>query len=314
MVKILRVEGMAANLVTYSELRDRGRSKAKIARMRRSKSIDSVWNGVYVEPPIELKYPESVHQLRAAGFLLKSKFGWTLSHWSAAIMHGLPGWNLPLDKVAVTAHSSSVRSHSTATTYRKSTALPADEVTIISGFKVTIIERTLLDIATTCSFAAAVVAIESALYHHRTSREALEKYFRSKRNLNNLPVVLKALAFASSASQSVLESRSRLFFNHFGLPMLEQQVVITTRSGRQYRVDFLWRGLKLIGEADGTSKLVGGTEREQWKRIRAQRDREEELRAEGYTFVRWGWNDLAKPVELNTRLESAFAQAQRLVA
>ena len=229
-------------------------------------------------------------------------------------MHELPGWSMPLDKVAVTAHAETVRSHSTVKTFRKSTTLPAHEVTTINGFKVTTIERTLLDVATTCGFAAAVVAIESALYHHRTSRESLEKYFRSKRNLNNLPVALKALAFAASGSQSVLESRSRLFFNHFGYPMPEQQVVITTRGGRQYRVDFLWRGLKLIGEADGTSKLVGGPEKEQWKRIRAQREREEALRAEGYTFVRWGWEDLAKPAELYARLESAFAQAQRLAA
>lgn len=221
---------------------------------------------------------------------------------------------MPMDKVAATVHAAKPRTYSTSSAYRRSTTLTADEITTISGLKVTTIERTLFDVSTTCGFAAAVVAIEFALYNHLVSRDLLDRYFGSKRNLNKLPEALKALAFASSRSQSVLESRSRLFFDHFGFPMPEQQVEITTRSGRKYRVDFLWRGLKLIGEADGKSKILDGTETEQASRLRNHWQREEDLRAEGYTFVRWSWEDLARPYELKARIENAFGQAQRLAA
>ena len=72
---------------------------------------------------------------------------------------------------------------------------------------------------------------------------------------------------------------------------------------------------ELIGEADGKAKIVGaGTTREQEKRLREHWRREEDLRAEGYTVVRWTWDDLANPHELRTRLESAFAQARRVAA
>lgn len=186
---------------------------------------------------------------------------------------------------------------------------------VIAGFKVTGIERTLLDVATTYGFSSAVVAIEAALYRHLVSKNVLVEYFGSKRNLKSMQAGISALTFASPASQSALESRSRLFFDHFGIAQPEQQVLITTRSGRQYRVDFLWRALKLIGEADGKAKIVGaGTTREQEKRLREHWRREQDLRAEGYTVVRWTWDDLATPDELRTRLESAFAQARHLAA
>lgn len=315
MAKILKLEDTNVCLVTRSELLDKGYTRGKIAHLLRKGELVRICNGVYLDPPVEVNYRESTHLLGCAGFMLSARRDWALSHWSAALMHGLPGWKLPLATTAVTMDSPTPRSMKGPTSYQRMTSLPADDVTIIAGFKVTGIERTLLDVGTTCGFAAAVVAIESALYKQLVRKHVLVEYFGSKRNLNNLPAGLKALAFASVLSESVLESRSRLFFEHFGIVQPEQQVLIHTRSGRKYRVDFLWRALKLIGEADGKAKIVGaGTTREQEKRLREHWRREEDLRAEGYTVVRWTWDDLANPHELRTRLESAFAQARRVAA
>lgn len=225
-----------------------------------------------------------------------------------------PPWGITLDKVSVARDSASSRSISTASNIRRFTSLPREDITTIAGFKVTGIERTLLDVSLTCGFAAAVVAIERALHQRLVSKHVLVEYYGSKRNLNNLPEGLKALAFASMLSESVLESRSRLFFDHFAIPIPEQQVTITARSGRRYRVDFLWRDIKLIGEADGKRKILEGAENEQSARLGKHWQREEDLRAEGYTFVRWGWDDLARPNELRARIGTAFLQAQRFAA
>lgn len=316
MPKILQLEESAVRLVTTRDLSDRGASKAKIARLVRAGKLVRICPGVYLEPPIDLQYVESKHVLRAAGFSLRTQCEWSLSHCSAALMHGLPALDIPLGKVVATRHSDTPRSGQTSVSIQHRRPLPAEEVVVIAGFKVTRLERTLLDVATTYGFSSAVVAIEAALYRHLVNKNVLVEYFESKRNLANLPAGIRALAFASPASQSALESRSRLFFDHFGIAQPEQQVLITTRSGRTYRVDFLWRALKLIGEADGKSKIVGagGTTREQEKRLREHWRREEDLRAEGYTVVRWTWDDLAKPDELRLRLESAFAQARRVAA
>jgi very-short-patch-repair endonuclease len=59
----------------------------------------------------------------------------------------------------------------------------------------------------------------------------------------------------------------------------------------KYRVDFLWRAQKIIGEADGLAKY-GSDEKAIRANLKAERVRERELQDAGYSIVRWMWDDI----------------------
>ncbi len=94
--------------------------------------------------------------------------------------------------------------------------------------------------------------------------------------------------FIDRASESVGESRSRVYLDRHGLPRPRLQVEIVV-DGRVYRPDFLWDNV--IGEFDGMVKYTGGGEATETVMI-AEKLREDALRAAGWIVVRWTWADL----------------------
>jgi very-short-patch-repair endonuclease len=97
---------------------------------------------------------------------------------------------------------------------------------------------------------------------------------------------------ADSRAESAFESVSRYRLSLGGLPRPEPQARI-----RKYRVDFLWRDQRVIGEADGLAKY-GTDERTVRARLRAERLRQRELEDAGYVFVRWMWEEIWHTPEL----------------
>lgn len=68
-------------------------------------------------------------------------------------------------------------------------------------------------------------------------------------------------------SESIAETRSRLYFGEYGLPKPDTQVEIFGDSGRfTGRVDFLWRELGVIGECDGFGKYFDGADEVETRR------------------------------------------------
>ncbi len=87
-----------------------------------------------------------------------------------------------------------------------------------------------------------------------------------------------------------MESESYAYFVEHRLPLPICQVSIQGRDGRFLgRVDFLWEAVRLVGEADGRLKYADADA------VYAEKRREDEIRAEGYGFIRWGKADLRTP-------------------
>ena len=90
------------------------------------------------------------------------------------------------------------------------------------------------------------------------------------------------------------------------MPLL--QVALVGASGARYIVDFYWPCLRLIGEFDGKSKyedpefLRGRTAAQA---LADEKYREDDLRAAGYSFSRWGWAVALSPARLATQLRRA---------
>lgn len=108
------------------------------------------------------------------------------------------------------------------------------------------------------------------------------------------------LCLADPRSESPLESLSRVRMFQLGLPMPELQVKFYDGSGFIGRVDFFWRQLGIIGEADGRLKFrvaegLRGNEAEEavWRAKR--RDdrllRHPEVRKVGH----WAWGEALNP-------------------
>lgn len=92
----------------------------------------------------------------------------------------------------------------------------------------------------------------------------------------------RAVAFADKLSESPLESISRVAFHEFGLPASQPQAWIKTEPV-MFRVDFLWREYRTIGEADGKAKYADPSV------IWDEKTRQEDISDLGFEFVRWTW-------------------------
>ena len=145
-------------------------------------------------------------------------------------------------------------------------------------------------------------AIGAGLASKPQLTEQVQRFADRKGGRAAAAVVVEADGRAESAFESV--SRYRLL--RAGLPRPELQV-----SVGNYRVDFLWKEQRVIGEADGLAKY--GTEDAQVRaKIRAERKRQRELEEAGYEIVRWLWDEIwHTPDVVAARIRRTFDKTAR---
>ncbi|MGO4385552.1 hypothetical protein [Specibacter sp. RAF43] len=120
--------------------------------------------------------------------------------------------------------------------------------------------------------------------------------------------VRRVLAVANGLSQSAGESWSRAIMIQHGFPTPRLQVPFRDARGLIGYPDFDWEEFKVLGEFDGQEKysqqrfLKGKTPAEA---VVAEKNRENRLRALGYTVVRWEYADLRHPERLVRLLHDA---------
>lgn len=119
----------------------------------------------------------------------------------------------------------------------------------------------------------------------------------------------RAVEFIDPLAESPLESWSRGHMIVHGLPMPLTQQVVTGADGRDYRVDFCWPELRVIGEADGMAKY-GETPFELHEAKRRELSRQRALEEAGWIIVRWTWDELARdPLAVIQRILNALRAA-----
>ena len=122
-------------------------------------------------------------------------------------------------------------------------------------------------------------------------------------NLRGGRALTAYVAQANPALENAFEALSWASFVLSGIALPECQRWVQGASGRWYRVDFLWPGLRLIGEADGAVKYGSAAE------VMAEKRRQADLEAAGYRFVRWIWEDVVPtPQAMIRRVEHAMAE------
>lgn len=290
-------------LITTTQLLADGMTPQRVSRAVSSRELVRLRPGFYVEGSARGLPREDKHLLNilAADAALGSP---VFSHASAALVHGLPSWGLPLAKVTVSANSRNPRTHTTRVMKHHSVVLPEDEVTCIGGLRVSSAARTVGDLARTVGRDASVAVADAALIRKLVVPGSLERVLDQSAGLAGVRKARAAMALVDGRSESVAETRSRLTFIDQGLPTPETQVnIFDTHGSRVARVDFLWREFGVIGECDGFGKYFDGADSaELRRRLGREKDRDAELLALGYRVLHWRWADLEQPRFLAERV------------
>lgn len=230
-----------------------------------------------------------------------------VSHISAAVLHGLPVWGVPLHRVQVTrARRSGARATDRVRVH--TAPLRADELAVVDGLAATDLARTVVDVARTVPFEQAVLVADAALASGRVDATELAEAVARVAGWPGSPSARRLVRFADGRSESVGESRSRVAIERAGLPRPVLQWDVRTRAGRVRRVDFGWPELGTVGEFDGRAKygrLLRPGE-DPAAAVYAEKLREDELRDEDLAVVRWGWADLDRFDVVAERLRRRF--------
>ena len=297
-------------LLTTDRLLSRGMTSHSLSRAVRSGDLIRLRPGFFVEKRARDLCRRDRHPLSvlATNTALDSP---VFSHASAALIHGLPDWGLPLRKVAVCDEGASPRSRSTdLTTFRIVPDL-AGEVTTVNGLRVTTPVRTVTDIAISTNRDACVAVADAALHGELVTRIALEESLEKSAGRRGIRRARHSLSLADGRAESVAETLSRLTFRDHGLPEPEIQVdIVNSRGIRVARVDFLWPEYGVVGECDGFGKYFEGlTPAETRHRLGMEKDRDAELMALGYRVLHWRWRDLEEPHVLAARIKRVLFPA-----
>lgn len=289
-----------------------GFSDDELAALVRRKDWARLRRGAYLDGSV----PDDVgqrHRLLVHATLPALRRPAVVSHQSAAILHGLPLWGVRLDRVHITRRPPAWNDASTDLVAHVA-RLRGDEVVEVDGVPVTSRVRTALDLARSLPHEVAVVALDGALCAKKVAEAQLREHLLDIAGTPGSRAAARAVAFADGRSESVGESRSRVLLHRLGLPPSDLQFRVTTQDGLFVaQTDFAWESAGLVGEFDGRVKygrlLRPG--QDPGDAVFEEKVREDAVRDEGLSMVRWIWADLQRPERLAARVRRALARGRR---
>lgn len=211
------------------------------------------------------------------------------SHLSAALIHGLPIVVIPDQRVEVIRPGAS-RKHRHLIV--RSSLLPPGHVSSVGIYRVTTIERTLVDVALTYDLATAVSMIDHAIHAGMTSVKSVELVFAECGRARAQVRARRAFDVADRRRESPAESIAAVRLFELGIGGFEPQAEFTDDFGRVFaRVDFCHRGAKVIVEIDGLEKYSMGN-RTIRQALEAEKSRDARLMVLGYRVIHLTWKQL----------------------
>lgn len=146
---------------------------------------------------------------------------------------------------------------------------------------------------------ALVVAGDAALARGLTTRAELIEAAERFRYCSGRAAVHAGIELLDPGSESPGESLLRVDVRRLGYDVVTQEKIRV--RGRTYRADLRIKGTKVLLEFDGVGKYGGPAD------IRAEREREAALVADGWYVVRFMWQDLGRLDVIGGRIARALA-------
>ena len=188
------------------------------------------------------------------------------------------------------------------------------DIVEIDGIRTTSVARTVVDLARIESFEAGVITADAALHRDARIVPAVVDVLARARHQRGTPGARRSLLFADGRSESVGESRLRVFCRVSGLPIPELQCQVRDVSGRFVgRTDLGYPELGLLVEFDGMIKYGGLllNQRTPVQVLQAEKAREDALRELGWHVLRVVWSDLRDREQLAARFVAAIDRGTR---
>jgi hypothetical protein len=300
----------AARLVLRRDALARGLSDDELGRLTRRREWQRLRRGAYVDGALP-KDAAARHVMLVRATVTGLRRPAVVSHQSAAVLHGMLLWGVPLHRVHVMRRPPAWNdSGSTLVTHVG--RLRDDDVDLVGGIPVTSAARTAVDLARCQPFEVAVVLLDAALHDRVVDRAGLADALAAVEGAPGSRSAARAVAFTDGRSESVGESRSRVALNRLDLMPSTLQLPVRTVAGRLVgRADFGWEAQRVVGEFDGRVKYGrllrdGQTPGDV---VFEEKRREDEFRDEGWGVVRWTWGDLDVPARLGDRVSRALARS-----
>jgi len=194
------------------------------------------------------------HVLRARAFDAVSDERPVFSHWTAAVLHGLPVLDVLLDRVHVLGGERDERRGLAGVLTHRFPVRP-EETTVLGGLLVTAMSRTVVDVAGGAAFEAGVVAADAALLRG-LPREVLEAAVDLAGPRRARARILDVVAFASPGGESAAESTARVTMFRLGLEPQELQHEVRDREGLAGVLDTFDRRRRIGTDIDGLEKYL----------------------------------------------------------
>ncbi len=299
-----------ADLYLRPQLLAAGFTEPELRQMRRAGSVTPIRPGAFVGSGDErLGKPTARHALLIRSTLPRLGPGAVISHVSAAVLHGLPIWKVPLPRVHVTRDASG-GGRVGRRLHLHASRLEFGDVIDVDGVAVTSVARTLVDVARSAPFEQAVVIADAALAARLVAPDELLAVQARSAGRRGGPAARRVLTFADGRSESVGESRSRVGLWRAGLPPPVLQWEVRSSDGAFIgRVDFGWPEHGAVGEFDGRAKygrlLRPG--QDPADAVFEEKLREDALRGQRLTVTRWTWFDLDRFEPVANRLRRGFS-------
>ncbi|NEK85523.1 type IV toxin-antitoxin system AbiEi family antitoxin domain-containing protein [Blastococcus saxobsidens] len=289
-----------------------GWSDAELARALRAGELTRLRRGAYVDGALPTAPAARHAQLVEATVSLLRRPA-VVGHQSAAVLLGLPLWDVPLERVHVTRPPGSWTDRSAVLCCHVA-RIREDEVVEVAGMRVTDPVRTMLDLARSLPHETAVVALDAALNKRLLEHEQIRARLFDIVGSPGARSAARVVAAADARSESVGESRSRVILQRWQLAPSDLQFEVRSGSAALVaRADFVWEGARLVGEFDGRVKygrlLRPG--QEPGDAVFAEKRREDAVRDEQWGVVRWVWAELAAPHRLAAKVRRAKERAGR---
>lgn len=297
-------------LIRRRELELMGTPDSSIRRSLRAGSLVRVTAGAYADAHSWAELDElHRHRMRVLATAERLTTTPVFSHFAAAALWGirlLGDWPTLVDVTLERASGG----RSGGALRRHCTGLDGVEVTTLNGVSVTTPAQTAVDLARILPFADAVVVMDGALRRRFRDRPlateaSIAHALAEAEGKRGFRRAVAAADFATPLSDSVEESHSRVWIHRLGFPGPRLQKSFRLSDGRIAEVDFFWEEFQHVGECDGRSKysdprLLKG--RAPHDVLRAEKDRENEIRRQVRMFSRWEPAELYPPRRLYDRL------------
>lgn len=289
------------SLTLISEIVDRG-ERAATYRALASGSLRRLHPGVHIASSrIGDLSRDELHLMRVVAARSRLHRLDVLSHWSAAALWGLPSVDQWPDAVDSTVPASSMLATTRSLRRHRARRGPG-EVFERLGLPVTSLARTVVDIATTSPFPAAVAAADAALFsvaHSAHAGQTLESFGAELSGelaeLGAGPGSARArrvIDFADERADRPGESLRRVMMHLLGAPAPELQFEVVGVSGRTWHTDFGWPEFGAVAEFDGRAKYTEArylAGRSPAEAVYDEKLREDDIRPRVRAFGRWDW-------------------------